>query len=382
MGIFMVGAGVTGVAGALFAHHFNYVGPTQFELDATILFLVMLIVGGQFSLTGATLGALLTVGLLEALRFALDNVFVVPFELTAHLRQVAFAGLLIATLAWRGQGLVPERLPKHRRAGGATATADPIVKPMTPLAVRDPLLRCAGLRKSFGGVDAVTDASFTVRAGEIVALIGPNGAGKTSTFNILSGIEQGDGGQAWLGDTSILGKSSAEIARLGLARTFQDVRVWPRLTLIENLLAVQDGGGLQLTTPRLHLETAWALLHRFDLLAQANMAADQLSYAQRKMLSLARIACFDPAVMLLDEPTSGVDPRRLDIFVRQIEAFARRDRKAVCIIEHNMSVVRALADRVVFMDGGRVIASGAPRDILGDGSLMRVYLGHREMEAA
>lgn len=405
--ILAVGAGVTGIAGALFAHHFNYVGPTQFELDATILFLIMLIVGGQYSLVGATLGAVLMVLLLEVLRFLLDNVLAVPFEMTAHLRQVVFAVTLVLALAWRSSGLIPERLPIYRRPAASPAalpvpadrTALVSVAPVSAALSSEqkepaPVLTCQGLRKSFGGVVAVADARLTLRPGRIVAIIGPNGAGKTSTFNILSGFEKADGGEAFLHGVPILQQSAAEIARLGLARTFQDVRAWPRLSVIENLLVVQRAPSssalrlpaawprLSTKVPSAHAERAWALLDRFGLADHANTPAHQLSYAQRKMLSLARIACFDPAVMLLDEPTSGVDPRRLDTFLAQIKAFSAVDGKAVCLIEHNMQVVKAVADEVVFMNEGRVVASGTPAEVLGDRQLMRVYLGHRELKAA
>jgi branched-chain amino acid transport system permease protein len=405
--ILMIGAGVTGIAGALFAHHFNYVGPTQFELDATILFLIMLIVGGQYSLVGATLGAVLMVLLLEVLRFLLDNVLAVPFEMTAHLRQVVFAVTLIFVLAWRSSGLVRETLPINRRpatpAGKSAASGDRLPSVSIASAAAntpaehtkpDPVLICQGLSKSFGGVIAVADARLTLRPGRIVAIIGPNGAGKTSAFNILSGFEKADGGEALLQGVPILQRSTAEIARLGLARTFQDVRVWSRLSVIENLLVVLQGpSGLssqwpaswpQLSTSVLpaHAARAWSLLDRFGLADHANTPAHQLSYAQRKMLSLARITCFDPAVMLLDEPTSGVDPRRLDTFLTQIKTFSATDGKAVCVIEHNMEVVRAIADEVVFMNDGRVVASGTPAEVLGDRQLMGVYLGHRELKAA
>jgi len=410
-GIVAIGAGVTGVAGALFAHHFNYVGPTQFELDTTILFLVMLIVGGQYSLAGATLGAVLMVTLLEFLRFFLDNVLGVPFEMTAHLRQVVFAVALIAMLAWRGSGIVPEKLPVYRRSRDGDATGAEHIAPShsavtlaavpasraerpTVSEMGPPVLTCSGLSKRFGGVVAVADARLSLRRGRIVSIIGPNGAGKTSTFNILSGFEQANEGEAHLNGVAILGRSTAEIARLGLARTFQDVRAWSRLTVIENLLAVQPGfgGGLAGVSAGLstifpgtrpeHTERAWALLDRFGLAGHANAPANALSYAQRKMLSLARISCFDPSVMLLDEPTSGVDPRRLDTFLAHIRGFADADHKAVCLIEHNMAVVKAVADEVVFMNEGRVLASGTPQEILGDRALMRVYLGHRELKAA
>jgi ABC-type branched-subunit amino acid transport system ATPase component len=170
--------------------------------------------------------------------------------------------------------------------------------------------------------------------------------------------------------------------------------VWSRLTTIENLLAaarVQPGANpLNLFVRPLYsrhaesrsVEWAFEVLRRFGLQHYANVAAGELSYAQRKMLSLARISAFQPDVMLLDEPTSGVDPRRLDVFIEHIRSFARDDARAICLIEHNMAVVRAIADWVVFMDEGRTLAAGPPEVILGDRVLMRVYLGHRELRSA
>jgi branched-chain amino acid transport system permease protein len=421
LSIFMIGAAVAGAAGGLFAHHFNYVGPTQFELDATVLFLVMLIVGGQYSLVGATAGAVLMIALLEILRFLLEDALHVPAELTAHLRQLFFAVSLILVLALRSQGLVPERLVRHRRAApsldttedGAEFAAPRMVAPKfepprdarvvaasfgeqspTKLLPTKPVLTSKGLSVRFGGVQAVADAGVELRAGSITVIIGPNGAGKTSLFNILSGLSDSDGGEAILKGQSILGLKAAEIARLGLARTFQDVRAWRRLTTIENVLAsrrAQPGANpLNLIAHPLHsrraekqsVEQAFELLERFGLQHYANVAAGELSYAQRKMLSLARISSFEPDVMLLDEPTSGVDPRRLDVFLAHIRSFARDDGRAICLIEHNMSVVRSLADWVLFMDEGRTLAAGRPEDILRDRTLMRVYLGHRELKSA
>ena len=410
--ILVIGAGLTGLAGALFASHFNYVGPTQFELDATVLFLVMLIVGGQYSLLGASVGAVLIMALLELLRILLDNVLGVPFDMTAHLRQVFFAVALISVLAIRSTGLIAERSPRYalptRRAGEAGETIPPTapgVHTRVPAQPRSttgsradqqsaPALTCSGLRKSFGGVTAVADASLDLFDGKIVAIIGPNGAGKTSTFNILSGVEQSDSGTASIGGTSIIGRTAAEIARLGLARTFQDVRVWGRLSAIENILAARaDQHGATALGWLAHpersrrdeienLDAAWQLLERFGLEHHANTPAGQLSYAQRKMLALARIDAFAPRVMLLDEPTSGVDPRRLGTFLEHIRSFAERENRAVCLVEHNMTVVRDLADWVVFMEEGRVIAAGTPADIIGNRDLMRVYLGHRELKVA
>lgn len=400
LSILLIGAGVTGAAGSLFAHHFNYVGPSQFELDLTMLLLAMLILGGQYSLTGATVGAALMVGLLEALRFVLDNGLGVPLEMTAPLRQAAYSIIQILILAVRAHGLFPERLPRHQRkaAPPPSAVRAPAAPPPPPAAAITELgavaLTASNLQKHFGGLTAVANAGLSLRRGKIIAIIGSNGAGKTTVFNILSGFETADQGEAHVGRTSILGLPAAAIARLGVARTFQDVRIWNRLTVIENVLAArphQPGehpARLFLSPGRVarceddNIAAAWELLERFGLADKANHPGSDLSYAQRKMLALARVTAFDPAAMLLDEPTSGVDPKKLDVFLDHIRAFARRDGRAVCLIEHNMTVVKELADWVLFMDEGKVISSGTPQQVLGDHALMRRYLGHRKVATA
>ena len=209
--------------------------------------------------------------LLELLRILLDNVLGVPFDMTAHLRQVFFAVALIGVLAIRSTGLIAGAFAQIRSADAQGRGAGEIIPSTTP-GVHTPVpaqphsatgsradqqsapaLTCSGLRKSFGGVTAVADASLDLFDGRIVAIIGPNGAGKTSTFNILSGVEQSDSGTASIGGTSIIGRTAAEIARLGLARTFQDVRVWGRLSAIENILAARAeptwGDGARMACP-------------------------------------------------------------------------------------------------------------------------------------
>jgi len=398
LSILLIGAGITGAAGSLFAHHFNYVGPSQFELELTMLLLAMLILGGQTSLLGATIGTGLMVGLLEGLRFVLDNWLAVPFEMTAPLRQAAYSVILILILAVRARGLIPERLKRHGRPAPALpprpVAAEPIPSSGTVTELGEVVLTCSNLQKHFGGLTAVAGAGFSLRRGRIVAIIGSNGAGKTTIFNILSGFERADLGEAHMGRQPILGKTPAEIARLGIARTFQDVRIWNRLTVIENILAArphQPGehpAHLFLSPGRVaraeadNIAAAWTLLERFGLADKANDLGNDLSYAQRKMLALGRITAFGPAAMLLDEPTSGVDPKRLDVFLDHIRTFARTDDRAVCLIEHNMTVVKELADWVLFMDEGKVMTSGTPHEVLGDHSLMRRYLGHQKAATA
>lgn len=410
LSIFAIGAGVTGAAGSIFAHYFNYIGPFQFELDLVVLFLVMLVLGGQRNVVGATVGAVATIILLEFLRFFLEDLVSVPFEVTAHMREVFFSVLLIILLVVRPSGLLRERFSHYDRTGktvppppeAARAPVATVAANAAPLSADvvpgsgvgskpcnsdKKVISCKGLVKNFGGLRAVDGCDLQLRPHSIVSVIGPNGAGKTSLFNLISGFVKPDEGHVFLGEEDITGLDSASIARRGVARTFQDVRIWPDLTAIENVLATfpnqigENPANLFLRPGKIRLQesknaqSAWALLERFEIADKANDLAGEMSYAQKKMLALARVAAYQPSTVMLDEPTAGVDIRRLDHFFDRIRAFVSEDGCSVCLIEHNMEVVRDLADWVYFMEDGKVIAQGEPGDVLGNRDLMTIYLG-------
>jgi branched-chain amino acid transport system permease protein len=390
LSIFMIGAAVTGLAGGVFAHYMRYVGPTQFSLDVVILFLVMLVLGGQSNLAGATCGALVVGLVLEGLRF-----LPLPRGSEAFLHQVVFGLLLIAILVLRPDGMFRERFPRYRRASAAGLPLSPIAMSSGPVATGGPAvaLRAEGLVKQFGGLRALDGCSFELPVGQITAIIGPNGAGKTTIFNLITGFVAPDAGQVYYRDQPLVGLSSARIAALGVARTFQDVRIWPKLTVIENILVAIPGQAGETPLAGLALrgavareqhrneELAWRLLERFGLEQKANELGGSLSYAQQKMLSLSRLSALDPAVMLLDEPTAGVDVKRISVFLDHIRRFAIEQRRTVCLVEHNMDVVRELADHVLFVNEGRVMAAGTPREVTADANLMSIYLGQSAVAA-
>ncbi len=381
LSIFMIGAGVTGFAGGVFAHYMRYVGPTQFGLDVVILFLVMLVLGGQFRLAGVVCGTLFVGVLLEGLRF-----LPLPRGSEAFLHQVVFGAILITILFLRPDGLLRERFPRFERFPAARSPAQ---EKETPKAVAaGAVLRVEGLAKEFGGVRALEGCSLELAAGRITAIIGPNGAGKTTIFNLITGFVAPDAGQVYYRGQPIVGLSPPRIAALGVARTFQDVRIWPRLTAIENILVAIPGqagerplSGLPFRAvvaeeQRRNQELAWQLLDRFGLAQKANDLGGALSYAQQKMLALARLTALDPPVMLLDEPTAGVDVKRIGVFLDHIRRFAAEQRRTVCLVEHNMDVVRSLADHVLFVNEGKVMAAGTPQEVMADASLMKIYLGY------
>ena len=229
-------------------------------------------------------------------------------------------------------------------------------------------LRTEGVAKAFGGVQALDGCTLTVPAGSITGLIGPNGSGKTTLFNVVTGYERPDAGQVYLGGQRITGASAQRVFGLGLGRTFQLTRIFPRLTLVENLLvATGRSKAAGLTRARELLEFTGIAQHAGEL-------AGTLSYGQRKLLELAYVLVADPAVILLDEPAGGVNLSlvvHIADRIRELNAAG----KTFLIVEHNMEFVMGLCDQVTVLDSGTVVASGPPGIIRTDRRVLNAYLG-------
>ncbi|MBK6337746.1 MAG: ABC transporter ATP-binding protein [Betaproteobacteria bacterium] len=247
----------------------------------------------------------------------------------------------------------------------------------------EPLLAVTGLRKAFGGVAAVDDVSFTVAAGEIVALIGPNGAGKSTCFNLINGQLAPDAGSVRLGGTAIGGAAPRAIARLGVGRTFQVAATFASMTVRENVqLALLAHAGAQHQIGR---RATTALAAEADaLLEQVRMArfADQgcatLAYGDAKRVELALALANAPRLLLMDEPTAGMSPNSRNRMMQLAADLARQTRVAVLFTEHDMDVVFGHADRVIVLDRGRIIAEGPPAAIRNEPRVRAVYLGDDE----
>ncbi len=232
-------------------------------------------------------------------------------------------------------------------------------------------LRAEGVTKSFGGVEALANCSLTVPAGSISGLIGPNGSGKTTLFNVMTGYERIDSGQVLLGDRPITGASPQRVFALGVGRTFQLTRIFPRLTVLENMLVPARRSG---RSARQHREHALDLLEFTGISAHAGALAGTLSYGQRKLLELAYVLVCDPAVILLDEPAGGVNPSLIHHIADRIRALNSEGRTFL-IVEHNMEFVMDLCDQVTVLDSGSVITSGPPEVIRTDPRVLDAYLG-------
>jgi len=388
LSVFAITSGLAGLAGGVYSGWLGQATPSAFSFPLAMTVFAMVIVGGNANLLGSVVAGMALTMVEPALRAGLG----VASTDAALVQLVLYGALLVLVMALRPQGLFPERF---RRMHPSTAES-PSTRVRPPAASRDRVvpdgerpdvvLQAIGLSKRYGGIVAARDISLELRRGTITALVGPNGAGKTTAFNLLTGVAVPDSGQVLLEGVDLVGMRPERIVEAGVVRTFQDLRLFGRLTCLENvMLAVPDQPGERLSrlfvpgrtvarSDRRVAEKAMEWLAFVGLADEADTAVGDLSYGQTKMVSAARTLATEAPVMLLDEPASGVDSVWLDRLVALV-ADCREQGRTICLVEHNLDVVRQLADHTYFMELGKVTASGSLAELTSSAELAEAYFG-------
>ena len=372
-------AAAGGLAGGFAVQLLGVADPSSYGPSLSFQLLVAVLVGGAATALGPTVGILL----LGVLSLVADFFGRLTGSETARFGPMLAALLLLGVLTLGGDGIVAaamRRLPARRtRSEGAASAA----------AATGGSLQARGLGKRFGGVVALDSFELDVRPGQMVALIGPNGSGKTTALRLLAGMVRPDAGDVRLDGTDVTPEPTAQRVRRGLVRTIQSNAVFPDLTALENVavgasLRRRYGSALRtlLATPKARREAravegrALETLRLVGLAERADKVAESLTGAEQRLLMVAAALATDPRVVLLDEPSAGAAPEDLDRLIRVLRAL-REEGLAVLVVEHNLRLVRSIAEEVVVLDAGKPLATGTPEEIARDPVVRAAYLGRR-----
>jgi ABC-type branched-subunit amino acid transport system ATPase component/ABC-type branched-subunit amino acid transport system permease subunit len=369
----MLSGAVAAAAGGLYAVVLLVVTPDSvFGVLTSAQALTIALVGGIGILWGPLIGAAILIPLSETLQAHLGDV--IP-----GIQGVVYgiAIILVVLLApegvfWRVRDQFQRRWAT--RAVQATPLAPHIVTaapaPATP---RKPILALSGISKSFGGLRAVTNVSFEIGDSEIVGIIGPNGAGKTTLFNLLNGFLQADSGKVVFAGRELIGLKPNRICRLGVGRTFQVARAFPRLSVLNNVVV---GAYATTTNDADAFGAASAALTQVGLFRRADAIASQLTNKELRLMELARALAGRPRLLLMDEPLAGLASQEIEDMLAVIRSLAARG-MTIVIIEHTMRAMVRLAERFVVLDHGAILAIGQPSEITNNGSVIEAYLGKK-----
>lgn len=405
---FVVGAALGSFSGAIFVAKVGSVFPSSFHIIVSIVILVVVIFGGMGNIVGVIAGTVVLIGVLGGPR---QPGLLQEFS---EFKMLIYGALLVWLMIARPQGLIP-KVHKTRRlqeedveqdawlkasdsevrslSQATTAAAPPLTRTTpakTPASTEPPLLETRALNVSFGGLRALKGLHITVREGEIVSVIGPNGAGKTTLFNAITAAVPASGGDILFNGCSLLGLDPNDITTLGIARTFQNVRLFGSMTIRENVMAAQHCRnpqsilGTLLCTPTFRRQEAEIRQRAERILRffgprlvgfRLDQPAESLSYANRRRLEIARALATQPKLLLLDEPVAGMNPAESAELAELIVEIREKWGVTIVVIEHDMMAVGAVSDRVIVLDHGGKIAQGSYSEVISNPHVIEAYLG-------
>lgn len=390
MVVFIYAAVLAGFSGWLYAHFQRFINPTPFSLHMSIEYLFMIVIGGLSSVGGAIAGA----AIVTLLHHWLGDLLPRLLGQSGQFETIVFCTITVLFLRYLPGGVWPMMARLIPRNG--TGKSPPVLLeddavlpgPCAGVARKDgqskPLLQVSSIRKEFGGLVAVNDVNFGVKGGQIVALIGPNGAGKSTMFNLITGVLSPTGGEVRLEDRRLDRLSSKEIAQLGIARTFQHVKLLDDRTVVENVaIGAHRFGRSGFIRSALRLDRAdeaQLLARSTDALKLtgldelADRLSGQLSLGQQRIVEIARALALGPRILLLDEPAAGLRHREKEQLAKLIRRL-QESGMTIFLVEHDMAFLMNLAEHIVVMEYGCKIAEGTPSEIQGNQRVLEAYLG-------